>query len=173
MLVGLFQISRLGKDLRARIAAEGKLHGISGIDYFTFPNGLYQNIPPFAVGRTSWDNWFIYQARVLKAPVIDATRAITIVHQNHDYSHSAGGAAGVWKGPESERNKGLLGGAEHAFSLEYATHLLTPGGVKMALTPRSLYFRIESLPIISPPLHFLSKPMKSLTKFLVKIRQKN
>jgi hypothetical protein len=167
-----FTRADLEKDLRSHVAAKGQLHGISGIDYFVFPKGLYQDIPPFAVGRTAWDNWFIYRARALKASVIDATPAITIIHQNHDYSHTAGGTAGVWKGPESEKNKALLGSPDHAFSLEYVTHLLTPGGLKPALTPRSLYFRLEAVPVLHPKLHFLSKPMKSLTGLLGSIRSK-
>ena len=65
------------KALLAGVAEQGKLHGISGIDYFVFPRGLYRDIPPFAVGRTTWDNWLIYRARADKAPVIDATAVIT------------------------------------------------------------------------------------------------
>ena len=157
-------------NLRVRITGEGKLHPPSGIDYFAFPRGLYRDIPPFAVGRTAWDNWLIYRARVMKIPVIDATRVITAIHQNHDYSHNAAGTAGVWKGPESNRNKELLGGLDRAFTLDHATMLLTHRGIRRTLQPRNLYFRLEALPVLCPRLHCFSKPMRALTRLLSRIR---
>ena len=78
------------EKLRTLVAKHGKLHGASGIDYFVFPRGFYQNIPSFAIGRPIWDNWLIYKARFLNTPVIDATGLITAVHQNHSYSHPQG-----------------------------------------------------------------------------------
>lgn len=151
-------------QLRARLAEEGKLHGLSGIDYFLFTRGTYQDIPPFAIGRTAWDNWLLYKARSSGLPVIDATDMVTIVHQNHDYAHSNMGKAGVWKGPEAERNRELLGGAYYAFSLLDATHLLTPTGLKptMTMSVRYLVYRILRLPEVHPNLIPLVQIIKGL-----------
>lgn len=157
-------------NLRTRVTREGKLHPPSGIDYFVFPRGLYRNIPPFAVGRTAWDNWLIYQARAMKAPVIDATKVVTAIHQNHDYSHNAAGSASVWKGPESKRNVELMGSMDRAFTLDHATLLLTPRGIRRALQPRYLYFRLEAVPVLFPRLHCFSKPMRALTRLIGRIR---
>jgi len=155
--------------LRARVAEHGQLHSKSGIDYFVFSRGLYDSTPPFAIGRTAWDNWLVYRARSLKAPVIDATKAIMAIHQNHDYSHQ-GGKAAVWGGPERKRNIELMGGTRHSFSLEYATHLLTYQGVKAALTPRHLYFRMRAIPALHSRLHFLLTPFQVMEKALRTLR---
>lgn len=152
--------------LRACLADAGRLHNRGGLDYFVFPRGLYRDVPPFATGRGGWDNWLTYKVRLLKVPVIDATKVITAVHQNHDYSHHPGGAAGVWKGPERRHNIELMGGADHGFTLEHATHILTPQGIRQALTMRHLYFRVSAIPVLVPRLHFLNTLMKELTKLL-------
>jgi len=151
-------------QFREMVKNRAKLHPKSGIDYFVFPRGLYKDMPPLAVGRGLWDNWLIYRVRTLKAPVIDASRVITVVHQNHDYSHHPGGAEGVWKGPEIKRNIELAGGLDHAFSLDYATYLLTAQGLKRAFKPRYLYYRLRAIPMMNPCLHFLLKPLKLLQK---------
>lgn len=158
--------------MRTYLAEQGKLHPKSGIDYFVFSRGLYRDIPPFAIGRTGWDNWLVYQARLLKVPVIDATKVITAVHQNHDYSHIPSGETVVWKGPEAIRNLELTNGGEHAFTLEHATWILTSRGIRRALTMRHLYFRLEALPVLFPHLHFLRRPMKALAWLIINIRSR-
>lgn len=156
--------------LRTRVTEEGKLHPKSGIDYFVFSRGLYNDIPPLAIGRGVWDNWLIYRARSLKAPVIDATEAITAIHQNHDYSHHTGGIMGIQEGPERKRNIELMGGVDHAFSLDYATWILTPKDIRRALTMRHLYFRLDAMPVLYSHLYFLRRPMKALRRLIIHIR---
>ena len=99
-------------------------------------------------------------------------RLSPLIHQNHDYSHNPNGTAGVWKGPESERNKELAGGPDHAFSLEYANMRLTPRGVKLNISPRNCYFRLMELPALYPGLSFLSRPMQALTGLIIKLRSR-
>ena len=77
------------EKVRSSLAAGGKLHGISGIDYWVFPKDTPFDPPSFNVGRPGMDSWLVYKARLLKIPVIDATEAITIVHQNHNYPRKA------------------------------------------------------------------------------------
>jgi len=109
--------------LRRMVGSSGRLHAETGIDYFVFRRGLWGEIPPFAVGRTVWDNWLVYRARARRAPVVDATGAITAVHQNHDYPEFPG--VGAWNGPEAERNLQLAGGYGRAYSLSDSTWQLT------------------------------------------------
>lgn len=137
-------------QLRARVADAGKLHGDSGIDYFVFRRGFWHDIPPFAIGRPAWDNWFIYRARTLDAPVIDATETVTAIHQNHDYAHHPQGTNGVWKGPEAQKNWELAGGPSHLFSLPDANWILTPQGLKNPRMSQRLYRYIITLPTRSP-----------------------
>lgn len=120
--------------LREYTLRYGKLHPPVGIDYFVFTRGLWEDIPPFAIGRTAWDNWLIYEARARGAPLIDATRAVMAVHQNHDYAHVPGGFEEAWKGPEAERNRALMGDFDHLYTLTDATWFLTPRWLLPALT---------------------------------------
>ena len=66
------------QSIRQRVHRHGRLQDPTHIDLFLFNRGLYERIPPFAVGRTAFDNWLIYRARTLKAPVIDATAVAKI-----------------------------------------------------------------------------------------------
>ena len=104
------------EQLTRRAHASGSLHGPTGIDYFAFRRGLWAEIPPFAIGRTIWDNWLLYHGRARGAALIDGTDAITAIHQNHDYGNF-GDADRLWKGPEAQRNLKLAGGYGNAFTL--------------------------------------------------------
>ena len=158
------------EQLRARLVEAGKLHSLGGLDYFVFPRSTFHNVPPFAIGRSGWDNWLVYQARLLKVPVIDATRAVTAIHQNHDYAHIPSKETGVWKGREALRNRELTRQGEHSFTLDHATWILTPEGMTRALTMRHLYFRLVAMPVLFSYLHFLYRPMKVLTRLIIHIR---
>jgi hypothetical protein len=118
-------------QVQQRARTDGKLEGPQAIDYFVFPRGFYQDIPPFALGRTAWDNWMLLDVLRRKQQLIDATPSVMVVHQNHDYNHHPQGKFGVWAGPESESNLQLLGGWDYAnFTLDLATWLLMPDGLK-------------------------------------------
>lgn len=116
--------------LRARVRSEGEAQGPWWIDYFVFPRGTWTDMPPFAIGRPTWDNWLIYDARRRRIPVVDASAAITAVHQSHDYAHVPQATGDHWLGPEADRNFLLAGGRNCAFTLLDATHRLTDKGVR-------------------------------------------
>jgi hypothetical protein len=113
------------------------------IDYFVFSrDSKLTNLPPFAIGRPRWDNYFLFRCRQLGYPLIDATAVVTAVHQNHDYAHvplGDGQAPHVPKltgvghlsyGPEAAANIKLLGDESRTFTLMDATHKLTESGLK-------------------------------------------
>ena len=54
--------------LRDRAATEGVEGTSSAMDYFAFPRGVFDEVPPFVVGRARWDNWMIYSARQRASP---------------------------------------------------------------------------------------------------------
>lgn len=114
-------------DLRRRLAASGALHRPVGSDYFVFPRGQYPDLPDFTIGRSGWDNWMIFDGRRRRIPVVDASRRVTAVHQNHDYAHLPGGAP-HHRHPESLRNLELAGGRETVFRLEDADWRLSDEG---------------------------------------------
>jgi hypothetical protein len=103
--------------LRDRLSSSGKLHPPAGSDYFIYPKDEFAHMPPFALGRAGWDNWMIFAGRELRIPVIDASSAITLVHQNHDYAHLPGGQP-HYRLPESEDNIRMAGGRVTVFTLQ-------------------------------------------------------
>lgn len=151
-----FKNKRWDTRLRDAVEDQGKLHGAYGSDYFVFPkNSKLLEIPPFAVGRPGWDCWFIYRARKLRMPVVDASKTIFIVHQNHDYSHvkkeSAFTADGRrWYGPEKDLHMKLMGSKDTYFTPLDATHLLGQDGLKRALDYPHLKKQWRRLRILYP-----------------------
>ena len=132
------------RRVRSLVAARGKLALPDAIDYFVFERaGPLAELPPFAVGRPGWDNWMIYRARSLGIPVVDATRVLTAVHQNHGYAHVPERSGYRWYGPEATANFALMQGLER-FQTRHATHVLTRFGVLPALTPRRIVSRVRS-----------------------------
>lgn len=118
------------QNLRSYVAQHGSLGARTGMDYLVFPRGFWPDIPPFAVGRTAYDQWFVYQARARGVAVIDATPVVLDVHQNHDYSHLREGSQGIWATLERRRNLELAGGRRHLFITKDCTEVLTPAGVR-------------------------------------------
>ena len=124
--------------LRERILDKGRLHPPMGSDYFLFPKDLFQDMPPFALGRAGWDNWMIFAGRHAGFPVVDATHAITIIHQNHDYHHLPDGKP-HYRLPESDENVRLAGGREAMFTLEDANWMMTESNLRrFALAERDV-----------------------------------
>lgn len=79
------------KNVANRARRDGRLQIARSIDYFAFSRGLYPDMPPLAIGRFWWDNWLLWKARSLEAKVVDASKTVLAVHQNHDYSHTTYG----------------------------------------------------------------------------------
>lgn len=150
--------SRLNESVKSR----GRLHEPAGIDCFIFPRGMYQDLPPFAIGRPGWDNWLIYRTRQMQIPVIDATQVMMIVHQNHDYSHHPKIVGTEHGGPERDINLELAGGWDYIFNLEDADWLMGPDGLKKSpLTMKNLPRRLQTLGVLSP----FAAPISKLYSF--------
>ncbi len=154
-------------DLREYTYSRGKLEPPwGGIDYFVYPKGIWNAIPPFAIGRLRWDSWLLYKARSNGIPLIDATNVVMAIHQNHDYSHHTHGEIGVWKRHEAKHNFKLLGGFEYIFTILNATHQLTKSDFKRNLTFNPVYIarRLIILPALYPSLRPLIKLFKPFIK---------
>jgi glycosyltransferase involved in cell wall biosynthesis len=124
--------------LQRYVEQHGRPRPPDWIDYFVFSKGLYRQVPPFAVGRTSFDNWLIWEARAQGSVVIDASAAVTAIHQNHGYGHHPQGQAGVFDGPEAKFNRALMGGRRRYFTISDATHRFVGAEIKRNLTGRYL-----------------------------------
>lgn len=123
-----FSNPQWSEHLKNDATKKGLLHQSTGIDYFIFNKGLYKSIPPFAIGRPAWDNWLIWYSAVQGASIIDATKSITAIHQDHSYLHVDGGIKGMYSGTESKNNRTLAKG--HIGTIEDAKYVLDKEGIQ-------------------------------------------
>ena len=112
--------SQLLEDLRR----QGIFSGIGALDYFAFPSSLFAEIPPFAVGRAGWDNWMVGEALSQGYSVVNASQAVTVIHQNHDYAHLPGKRLEAFHGVEAKQNRTFLK-SRLAGNSANATHVLS------------------------------------------------
>lgn len=107
-----------------RLAKTANRRGAGALDYFLYTPEVYDELPPFAVGRFGFDNWLIWRARNRGAVVIDATPSVLGIHQRHDYAHLAGGGANMRTSDEANRNLRLVGSKSRLYTRYDATHVL-------------------------------------------------
>jgi hypothetical protein len=143
--------------LRELADRSGQVAEVTWIDYFVFTlSGELEKIPPFAVGRPEWDNWFIYNARNLHVPVVDISRVCAAIHQNHDYRHVPQGKGNSWYGPEADQNHNLavhsMKGSGHLCNIWDATHILGRRSLLPAVFPRYLHQRWYTTAALHPSL---------------------
>jgi hypothetical protein len=134
---------------RAQVQQDGSLHKRTGSDYFIYPRSCFTQIPDFAVGRAGWDNWMIYHARREGWPLIDLSKALTVVHQNHDYRHLPNGIAHYYQ-PETAVNVKLAGGRRTIFTLQDHTHIFDGENISnKKLNWTSFWREVEIFPLVS------------------------
>jgi SAM-dependent methyltransferase len=135
-----------------------------GVDLFVYRRGMWEGLPPFAIGRRRWDSALIYYASRMNVPVVDATPSVTCVHQDHGYSHHPDQMDGVLRGSDAQRNDALLEGPHHYFTALNATHVLNSSGLRRqkTLNPAHLLRRAATLPGLHPSL----APLAPLVRWL-------
>jgi hypothetical protein len=137
----------LTRDARSR----GRLATNMFIDYFVFPRGMLLEVPPFIIGRPGYDNWLLWSVRKRGIPLVDATEAAPIIHQNHDYSHikadrtTTGGREAYLRGEDTRKNVELTGGWTRFYTTDHATHVVREGALQPALARRYLDARLETV----------------------------
>ena len=135
--------ARLQEDVRQR----GRLHPPGGSDYFIFPPQCFTAMPHFAIGRAGWDNWMFFHGRQQGWPVIDATQAIQVIHQDHDYSHLPDGQP-HYRLPETTENVRLAGGRRTIFTLADADYAFSAGTLqRLPLRGPRLWREVETFPL--------------------------
>jgi hypothetical protein len=143
------------EGLKRHVKAHGRLSGPSAIDYILFPKGFFGHVPPFAIGRSRYDNWWIYKARIMGKPIIDITETVTVVHQNHGHEHILNGKSDIWEGPikqantwegsEAEANKELYGKNRPCYSIDDADYVMTGKGIRRALHSDAIIHDLQRL----------------------------
>lgn len=147
--------ARLLADVRNR----GRLHSPGGSDYFIFPRNCFTDVPRFAIGRAGWDNWMFYHTRLKHWPVVDASASLTIIHQDHDYSHLPGGQP-HYQMPESFENIHLAGGRRTIFTLLDADYTLHDGKLQsIPMRGKRFWRNLETYPLV----RWKSYPLAELT----------
>jgi hypothetical protein len=114
--------------------ANGKKQIPNYIDFFVFSRGFYDDVPPLVVGRSYWDHWLVWRALQGGLPVIDASRGLVAVHQNHSYGYHPQGKQGTNEDALALRNLELCGGGKQQASMHDASHAMTRSG-KIIRTP--------------------------------------
>lgn len=117
------------RDLRKLAVSTGIQQDDRWIDFFLFNRGLYDSMPALIVGHCYWDNWMVWMAlSAAGLPVIDVSRFVTAVHQNHGYNPKFGRTKGVPSDPLSIWNLEVIGGSSHTGTILSATHRIASDG---------------------------------------------
>lgn len=98
----------------------------NAIDLFMFNKELYSNLPPFVLGRMTWDNWLLWKARDQGAQVIDVSLDACLYHPIHGYSSSGVDRTKVVFGLSAQNNK-LLAACFGLNIEQAATHYFERG----------------------------------------------
>lgn len=114
------------------VPASATLHHASGADYFIYRRGTLGDIPPFAIGRTMYDNWLLWAAMDWGLQLIDATEAITATHLNHSYPKWSNGRREMLAGDEREENLRLAWntGMDRDYGIHDAPWALSGGKIR-------------------------------------------
>jgi hypothetical protein len=90
----------------------------------------------------------LYHARLQHWPVIDLSSTLTVIHQDHDYSHLPGGQA-HYQMPESLENIRLGGGRRTTFTLLDADYFFDSGKLQpIPQRGKRFWRRFETYPLI-------------------------
>lgn len=137
---------RLEDDVKLR----GRRHPAGGSDYFIYPRSCFETIPDFAIGRSGWDNWMFYEARLKNWKLINCSETIDIIHQDHDYAHLPNGQS-HYRLPESAENIKMAGGNRMIFTLADCDWEMQKDGsiVKPPKTKAKILREAEIFPLIT------------------------
>jgi hypothetical protein len=143
--------------IRKQVAECGRIHPPTGSDYFIYPRHCFTEMPDFVIGRPGWDNWTIYSARWHGWALVDASQGVTIVHQDHDYSHLPGGRP-PYGGPEAGENRKQMGSRREVFFPYDGNWALNPGGLRRPkLTWKRFWREVEIFPLSTLHSRFLGQ----------------
>ncbi|MBU0879217.1 MAG: class I SAM-dependent methyltransferase [Patescibacteria group bacterium] len=165
-----FSNNKWEHNLNQQIKEKKIVHAPMGSDYFIFKKKSFQNLPPFAVGRISWDNWVIEEG-LKKMLTIDASPLYKVIHQNHDYSHKTNKS-------QAEDKKNISFSRENRFlaTLKDVKYIITKNGINKKtssfnnapkIIKKKLYYGfISFLKIIRKSTSFGIKICKKIAKFI-------
>lgn len=134
---------------RRSLLHRGVLKETCAIDYFCYKKGSIPNLPSLYLGAAGWDNLLIFHCRRARVPVIDATSAVHVFHQNHFYRLTNDGKRFAYDGDAAKANRQLGEHVEQFFATTDASHVIANGEVRSSLcSPNHLWRRIYMYPVI-------------------------
>jgi hypothetical protein len=101
---------------------------LDAVDYFVFTSGLLHDIPPFAIGRYTWDSWIVHHLVATLVDTVDATEVVRIAHLAHEVHNKMTGNSqkDVLQNPEVIENRRLAGKMAHMGNLQHFWDALVP-----------------------------------------------
>lgn len=100
---------------------------------------------------------------------MDASDSVLVIYQEHGYGYVPRARGKRCDGPEGDRNRSLLGFNERAFTLDDATHRLTPTG--LARNRHTLRRRIYHEAVLHPWALPLYRPVRRTVQRVRKVLQ--
>ncbi len=146
---------------------QGRSRGKYAMDFFIFRRGFFKSVHNFAIGRRWFDNWLVWEARRARANVLDLSRDILVIHQNHDYSHIGGGTSALSiPSPEILENLRTAGGYWRLHSLHEATHRLVGRTIRRSWpgTWRLHFYLIRPWRLLVYAFLDLTRPIRHMVK---------
>jgi hypothetical protein len=132
-------------ELRELALSKGTKQIPNYIDFFVFPREFYDDVPALVVGRSYWDHWLVWRALNGGLAVVDVSRAVVAVHQNHSYGYHPQGKQGTNEDALALRNLELSGGREHLRSMHDASHAMTKSGKIMKTPLRRMFSSLYAM----------------------------
>lgn len=124
----------------------------SWMDYFIFTSEVFKKIPPFALGRTFWDKWLVWNTLQRKIPVVDVTSQLFAIHQSHSYSmNKKTNLKNVWAGEQALENLKLAGGWSHGATVDDANFRMINKKIYFQKrNKKSKRFVLDTVPFLWP-----------------------
>lgn len=109
--------------LRQRTLYEGKYQSVGAKDYIMFRRPFPLEIPPFIMGYPWYDTWMVVAAMRADIPVVDVSRAIFPIHQNHGFMQ--GSLQKREATPQTHHNARLAAGMSNQGHTIHASYMFT------------------------------------------------
>jgi len=140
-----FQRGKWAAELRTLALAEGMKQSPHYVDFFVFPRGFYDDVPPLVVGRSYWDHWLVWRALHGGLPVVDASRFVVPIHQNHEYGYHPLGKQGTNEDALAQRNRVLCENGKLQRSIHDATHAMSKNGTIYPTPLRRIFANLYAM----------------------------
>jgi hypothetical protein len=123
-----FTAADWSEKLRRFALTTGHLQIPDFMDFFLFPRGLYDSIPPLVVGYAYWDHWMVWKALSEGSAILDVSPCVIAIHQNHAYSTTPERSKGSRTDATAMRNFELSGSGKQLRSMIHSTHRMSAAG---------------------------------------------